>query len=105
MNCIQSFIDHAIGSPERPALWDSREGVTTFGQVYRYATQVQTLARSSGVDEGDYALIFGKPGAALYGDVIGLLGLGCSAIFIEPWMALSEIEEIIAQTKPKIYIA
>jgi acyl-CoA synthetase (AMP-forming)/AMP-acid ligase II len=73
--------------------------------MYGCAAQVQVLAKSSGVEKGDYALIFGKPDSTLYAAVIGLLGLGCSAIFIEPWMALSEIEEIIAQTKPKIYIA
>lgn len=105
MNCIQSFIDHAIQTPDLPALWDSHEGVTTFKQMYRYATRMQILARSSGAEKGDYILIFGKPSPTLYAAVIGLLGLGCSAIFIEPWMALSEIEEIIAQTKPKIYIA
>ncbi|MBF8262857.1 MAG: AMP-binding protein [Parachlamydiales bacterium] len=90
--------------PERPALWDLSEGTTSFGQIYQYAAHMQTLARSHGIKKGDYALIFGKPGSALYAAVIGLLGLGCSAIFIEPWMALSEIEAIIAQTKPKIYI-
>jgi acyl-coenzyme A synthetase/AMP-(fatty) acid ligase len=104
MNCIQSFIDHAYQFPEQPALWNQGEGMTNFGQIYNYAAETQNLTNRYGAQKGDYALIFGKPSAALYSAVIGLLGLGCSVIFIEPWMSISEIEQVIADTSPKLYV-
>jgi acyl-coenzyme A synthetase/AMP-(fatty) acid ligase len=105
LNAIRPFIDRALQTPNKPALWTIREGVTTFGQMVGYAAQMQTLARSAGLQQGEYALIFGKPDSALYAAVIGLLGLGCAAVFVEPWMSISEIEEIIVATKPKLYLA
>lgn len=104
MNCIQSFIHHAAQNPERVALWNKKEGATTFKTMRGLAVQMQSLANSFAIQKGNAVLIFGKPTSALYAAVIGLLGLGIASIFIEPWMALLEIEEIIEKTKPKMYV-
>ncbi len=105
MNCIEAFIDGALRNPEKPALWEKREGTVSFGQIYRSAAQMQTIAKSNRIVQGDCVLIFGKPSASLYAAVIGLLGIGCTPIFIEPWLPLAEIEEIIAARRPKLFVS
>jgi acyl-coenzyme A synthetase/AMP-(fatty) acid ligase len=101
MNCIQPFIDHALKLKEGPAIWDSSHGITTFEGLYRQASGMQAVAH---VVRGDTALVCGSPSPALYAAVIGLIGLGCTVIFIEPWMPLAEIEEVILQKRPKIFV-
>ncbi len=105
MNCIREFIDCALRWPERDALWEKSRGIATFGELYRRSVRTQALLRDRGIRKGDCALICIAPGPELYAAVIALLGMGCCAMFIEPWMPLSEIEAIVEQAQPKAYIS
>jgi acyl-coenzyme A synthetase/AMP-(fatty) acid ligase len=104
MNGIKLFVRHAKASPQRTALWmpDSRH--TSFGELMEMACKVQGNLIKQGIEAGDAVLVFDTLGPRLFSSILAIVGLGCHAIFAEPWMPLPDLNYTIATAKPKFFL-
>ena len=57
-----------------------------------------------GLKSGDSVLLMIAPCPALYGIICGLLGTGIRIVFIEPWLKINRINEVIKAAKPKAFL-
>ena len=65
----------------------------------------QKELRKEGMKPGDTILLQEFPGPRLYSLVIGILSLGATAILVEPWMPIQNIEKVINEVKPKLFFS
>jgi olefin beta-lactone synthetase len=104
MNCASRILPHLRDRPDRPALWTARYGPLRFDEFGRLAGQAQALAAEARLDTGDAALLLAAPGPALFAAAVGLLGRGITVVLVEPWLPLAEIDEVLAQVRPRAFI-
>lgn len=104
MNCIELFLQHAKENPNQPAIWIPKKGITTYGELERMAGSIQKICRSQGLVPGDGVLLAEPLGAPMYAAVIGILGMGCHVVLVEPWMPLQRINHAVSLVKPKLFL-
>lgn len=104
MNCIELFLQHANEDPHKPAIWMPDGSLTTYGELKQYAANMQGLCSKLHLQRGDGVLIFDWPSPRLYSAIIGLLGLGCHVVLIEPWMPLPLINRAVSLVQPKLFL-
>ena len=105
MNCTDLFFKQAKEGPNKIALFDFKGNQTTFGELSQMASLAQVQLRQYGMQPGDTILLQEFPGPKLYSLVIAILSLGATAILVEPWMPIKNIEKVISATKPKIFFS
>lgn len=85
------------------ALWTADDGPMSFGELGRMAASAQALARDAGLRQGDSAVVLAKPGPRLFATVTGLIGLGVTVVFVEPWMPVDRIDQAVTLAAPKAF--
>lgn len=105
MNAIHHFLANADAHPEKMAIADVDEGTWTFGEVAGGAARTQHYLASIGVTIGDTVLIALPPSPAMVSIVSGCLASGVTVLFIEPWMPLDRVSDVVAGFTPKAFIA
>ncbi len=105
MNAIHHFLANADIHPNKMAIADVDEGTWTFGEVAAGAASTQDFLNSIGVSPGDTVLIALPPSPAMVSIVSGCLASGITVLFIEPWMPLQRVSDVVAGFKPKAFIA
>ena len=105
MNCTELFFKQAKDAPNKVALFDFKGNQTTFGELSQMASLAQDQLRRHGMLPGDTILIQEFPGPRLYSLVIAILSMGATAILVEPWMPIKNIEKVITATGPKIFFS
>ena len=105
MNCTELFFKQAKERPETIALFDFKGNKTTFKDLSRMSFLAQNELRKEGMKPGDTILLQEFPGPRLYSLVIGILSLGATAILVEPWMPIQNIEKVINEVKPKLFFS
>ena len=108
MNCIELAYRHAQESPDRVAIW--MPGLTgtrsvTFAQLFAQAAATQHYLLRRNVRPGDTVLLVDSLGPRLYAAVLGLLGIGCSVVLVEPWMPVARIEDVVNAVSPRAFLA
>ena len=104
MNCIELFSAQQREKSEQPALWMPDKGVITFSDLKSLAERTQRLCRRKKIKPGESVLLFEGIGPRLYASILGLLGIGVSVVLVEPWMKINDIQKIIDQVKPKLFL-
>lgn len=69
------------------------------------AAGAQSIARSHGLKAGDSVLLLVAPGADLFAWILGLLGLGVSVLFVEPWMPVAHVEHVVRTVRPRMFVS
>ena len=87
------------------AVTDIRFGSWTFQEILNLSIKVQTKMNHMGIKQGDSVLLMLAPCPALYGIISGLLGMGIRIVFIEPWLKVDRINEVIKAAQPKAFIS
>jgi 4-hydroxybenzoate polyprenyltransferase len=105
VNAIELFHQKARLHPKKMAITDIKNGEWTFGDLLELSSQAQALIQGHGITKNDSILMAITPSPQMYALVSGLMGLGVRIIFIEPWLKLDRINEIIKTTKPKAFIS
>jgi acyl-CoA synthetase (AMP-forming)/AMP-acid ligase II len=105
VNAIELFHQKAQLHPKKMAITDIKNGEWSFGELLALSSQVQSLILSHGITKNDSILMAIAPSPQMYALVSGLMGLGVRIIFIEPWLKLDRINEIIKTTKPRAFIS
>ncbi len=67
------------------------------------AAQIQF--QKLGLKHGDSVLLADQISAPLYAAIMAVLGLGATVILVEPFLPVSEIDHIIQNLKPKVFVA
>ena len=104
MNAIELFQVKAKLHPEKMAITDIKYGTWTFQQIMELSIKVQNEMHRLGIKSGDSVLLMIAPCPALYGIICGLLGAGIRIVFIEPWLKINRINEVIKAAKPKAFL-
>ncbi|HSM05713.1 MAG TPA: AMP-binding protein [Longimicrobiales bacterium] len=104
MNCTASVAERFRAHPDRAAFWTVSGHTCSFGEVERLAAGTQALARSRGIGPGDPVLLLGLPGPRLFAAVLGLLGLGAPVVFVEPWLPVRELDDVIRRVRPRAFV-
>ncbi|MEJ2539461.1 MAG: AMP-binding protein [Gemmatimonadota bacterium] len=95
---------HFRTRPLETALWTAPGDTWTFADVAELAAGAQRLIRRHGVDVGDTALVLSRPSPSLFAAILGLLGSGVTAVFVEPWLPLDEVDAVIRRVRPRIFL-
>jgi acyl-CoA synthetase (AMP-forming)/AMP-acid ligase II len=103
VNCATRVLPHLRERPDRQAIWTTR-GAASFGDFGGLAARVQALARREGLRTGDAVLLLDTPGPLLFATMIGLLGLGITVVFVEPWLAVGDVEHVLRRAAPRAFI-
>lgn len=77
----------------------------SFAQLTSIASSMQKSLKKLGIQRGDSILLAEQISPELYGAVLGILGLGATVILVEPFLPVAEIDAVILQTKPKLFLA
>ncbi|GAC1688473.1 MAG: hypothetical protein NVS9B3_07050 [Gemmatimonadaceae bacterium] len=104
MNCASRILPHLRDRAARTALWTLRDGRVSFAEFGELAASAQRLVTDEGLVAGDAALVLAKPGVRLFATVAGLIALGVTVIFVEPWMPVEEIDQLLALVRPGLFI-
>jgi acyl-CoA synthetase (AMP-forming)/AMP-acid ligase II len=106
---VLSFLERATARvPDRAALvfGDGKtDGLqTTFSQLWRRAARLGTALGRVGLEPGDRAIVMIPMSPELYGVLLGLLKMGCVAVFVDPWIGWRQIAAFCAFAEPRAYI-
>jgi len=104
LNAIELFQVKAKLHPEKMAVTDIRWGSWTFQEILSLSVKVQKKLNQHEIKTGDSVLLMIAPCPALYGIICGLLGMGVRIVFIEPWLKVDRINEVIKAARPKAFI-
>ena len=105
MNCATRVLPHLRERPHRPALWTLKDGRVSFGEIGRLAGGgAQALAKREGLSAGDTVLVLSPPDPLLYATILALLGLGVIIVFVEPWLPLREVQNVLDRVAPRAFI-
>jgi acyl-CoA synthetase (AMP-forming)/AMP-acid ligase II len=105
VNAINLFKLRAIENPERLAIGDIKHGEWTFSELAGLTASIQNLISKYNFDKDDSIVLALTPSPQMYATVSALMGLGIRIIFIEPWLELQKINEIIKTIRPKGFIS
>lgn len=105
MNAIELFHLKAKLHPEKMAVTDIRWGSWSFQDILNLSIKVQLKMKLDKIEKGDSVLLMIAPCPALYGIICGLLGMGIRIVFIEPWLKVERINEVIKAARPKAFIS
>ncbi len=104
MNCATRVLPHVRDRPDHPAIWTVSDGRVTFGDFGRLTGAAQSLARDEGLGIGDAVLVLSRPDPLLFATIVGLLGLGITVVFVEPWLPVRDIGHVLDRVRPKAFI-
>ncbi len=105
MNAISLFGEKAALHPEKMAITDIHNGEWSFQQIKDFSAKVQALMKTHHIQKEDSVLLAIAPSPEMYAFVCAMLGLGVRIIFIEPWLKIERINEVILTIKPKVFIS
>lgn len=109
---IVAFLERsAAWVPDRPALLfggggGSRESGRrlTFGELRAGSERLAAGLRAAGLAPGDRAIVMVPMSPELYLVLLGLLRLGAVAVFVDPWIGLSQVAAFAAFAEPRAYL-
>ncbi|MHA3772209.1 AMP-binding protein [Verrucomicrobiota bacterium sgz303538] len=108
MNLVELLKEQCRLRPEAPAIIDrngKKARITTFAQLNRLSQQVGRVLVQAGVGPGDAVLIFQPMSTELYAALLGVIGIGGIAMFLDPSAGLAHIEACCTTMPPKALIA
>lgn len=105
MNCASRVIPHLESRGDRPALWTDGDGFMSFAELGALAAAAQSIALRDGLKPGDSVLVLVAPGPDLFAWILGMLGLGVSVVFVEPWMPVGHLEHAVRTLRPKAFVS
>jgi acyl-CoA synthetase (AMP-forming)/AMP-acid ligase II len=105
MNAIQRFLANAEAHPTKMAIADVDHGTWSFSDVADGASKTQAYLESLGLTNGDAVLIALPPSPVMVSIVSGCLASGITVLFIEPWMPLDRVSDVVSRFTPKAFIA
>jgi acyl-CoA synthetase (AMP-forming)/AMP-acid ligase II/4-hydroxybenzoate polyprenyltransferase len=105
LNAISLFGQKAALHPEKMAITDIHNGEWSFQQIRDLSAKVQELMKAHHIGQEDSILLAIAPSPEMYAFVCAMLGLGVRIIFIEPWLKIERINEVILTIKPKVFIS
>jgi acyl-coenzyme A synthetase/AMP-(fatty) acid ligase len=108
MNCIEIFTQNVRNNPEALALWipgQPKQKETSFAELLDLSTRAQSLFHTHGLKPGDSVLLMAPLSPHLYASITALLSVGAIIILVEPWMSVAEIQKVIANARPKLFIS
>jgi olefin beta-lactone synthetase len=103
MNCASRIVPQLRDRGGRLALLTERDGALTFREFGELAASAQALARDAGLAAGDSALVLARPGPRLFASVLGLIGIGVTVVFVEPWMPMRDVEHVVKLAAPRAF--
>ncbi len=104
MNSIELFKKRAKENPNRLAIGDIKYGEWSFSELANLTALIQEKIIEYKITETDSIVLALAPSPQMYAAVSALLGLGVRIIFIEPWLELKKINQVIKDIKPKAFI-
>ena len=105
MNAAARFRTPLASCPERMALWTVDSGATSYADFAARAAGAQTVARAEGWRAGVPVLLLVQAGAESLAAVLGFMGLGIPVLFVEPWLPLRDIEQVVRTSRPQGFVA
>lgn len=76
----------------------------TFGQLWDRAGRFSESLRRAGLQAGDRVIVMVPMSIDLYVVLLGLIRVGCVAVFVDPWMPLSRIAKFAKYAEPKAFV-
>lgn len=105
MNCVELFQQRVREHPSKCALHVLGGSSCTFSELFQLSASIQEELKKASLRQGDRVLVFDSLGPRLYAAVIALLGMGCSVLFVEPWMPLARINTLLKRVQPQAFLS
>jgi acyl-CoA synthetase (AMP-forming)/AMP-acid ligase II/4-hydroxybenzoate polyprenyltransferase len=105
VNAISLFKLNTQKHPDRMAIADIKNGELSFAELLALSAKAQAVIKKYGIKKNDSVLLAVAPSPEMYAYVSALLGLGVKIVFIEPWLKVERINEVIRSIKPKVFIS
>ncbi len=90
-NIVSLFHESANKYPQRIAITD-KNGSINFSQLQKDVMETASAMIASGLKAGDRVLVFVPMSMALYTNVLALLHIGCTAVFIDEWVSIKRLK-------------
>ena len=107
MNIASVLQQQAESRASQTAIIDGKIGQerrTTYLQINSQSARLAALLKSYGLQQGDTVLIFQPISAELYIILVALFRLGMIAMFVDPSMGLTHLEQCCKRVTPKAFI-
>lgn len=104
-NCAERVLTQLAMAPDKVALWSSVSGEFSFAQVCQKSAQFQKGFVAAGLQKGDSVLLLCLPGPEFYSALLALLAAGVTAVFLEPWMPQSHLNQALQHAGLKYVLA
>ncbi|MBL8888752.1 MAG: AMP-binding protein [Planctomycetaceae bacterium] len=76
----------------------------SFGDLWNRAGRLADSLNRTGLKTGDRVIVMVPMSIDLYVVLLGLIRLGCVAVFVDPWMPLKRIAKFAEYAEPKAFI-
>ena len=104
VNAAELFCKNTAYFPDRQAIVSLSGPPVSFIELYQMAARSQQNLQKQGLRNGDSLLVFAKITPELYAVIIAALASGISLIFVEPWMPVPMIAQVISTMQPKAFV-
>ncbi len=103
-NCVAELLEVALKAPNRVAIRESLTHAVTFSTFHARLTAAAKRLGDHGIAPGDVVLLMAPSSADIYAVMTGILAQGARVLFIEPWMPLAQVSEIVSTLRPKAFV-
>ncbi|VAW97616.1 hypothetical protein MNBD_GAMMA21-2154 [hydrothermal vent metagenome] len=107
MNIASVLQQQAESRASQTAIIDGKVGQerrTTYLQINSQSARFAALLKSYDIQQGDTVLVFQPISAELYIILVALFRLGLIAMFVDPSVGLTHLEQCCKRVRPKVFI-
>lgn len=101
---LQRFIDITCQYPERTAIVDKNDKNYSYSEFSEYINYCYEKLKNKGVKKSSKILIAIPMSMELYAIMQAVFSLGAIAIFLDPWLKGKQMNKIINQVRPELFI-
>ncbi|CAN5335892.1 o-succinylbenzoate--CoA ligase [soil metagenome] len=104
MNIANTLVNLAAMHPQRLALIEGANKVTSYLELNNQVVAVASHLRKAGIAKGDVVLLYVGMSSQLYALLLGINRIGAVVLFIDPTYGFKELHHCILLTKPKAIV-
>ena len=91
-NIVSLFLDTAEAYPEKVAIWDRDGDKVNFAELAGSVRQTAAYFERKGVQRGDSVLLFVPMSINLYRNILALLYIGATIVFVDQWSKIDRLD-------------
>lgn len=103
-NCVARLLEVAQRQPNKTAIRETLTEAVTYLAFHARVSAAAESLKQIGVVPGDTVLLMAPASANMYAAMTGILAHGARVLFIEPWMSVGQVADVIQALQPKAFV-